>query len=67
MPDSVTSIPQVAEKEQVFVPSAAWETVTVLVYRVFVWLPDSAAVKLKVYFVPLMVRLPLFDALELMV
>ena len=60
-------MPQVAEKEQVFVPSAAWETVTVLVNKVFVWLPDRDAVKLKVYFVPLMVRLPDLLAVELMV
>ena len=67
MPDSVTSIPQVAENEQVFVPSALCATVTVFVYSVFVWLPESAAVKLKLYFVPLMVRLPDLLALELMV
>ena len=60
-------MPQVAEKEQVFVPSAACATVTVLVYIVLVWLPDSDAVKLNVYSVPLIVRLPLLDALELMV
>ena len=60
-------MPQVAEKEQVFVPSALWATVTVLVNSVFVWLPDREAVKVKVYFVPLMVRLPDFVALELMV
>ena len=67
MPDSVTLIPQVAEKEQVFVPFAEWATVTVFVYSVFVWLPDKDAVKLKVYFVPLMVRLPDLLADELIV
>ena len=67
MPDSVTSMPAVAEKEQVFVPSAAWATVTVFVYSVLVWFPEREAVKLNVYLVPLMVRLPDLLALELMV
>ena len=40
---------------------------TVFVYSVFVWLPLSAAVKVKLYFVPFMVKLPDFDALELIV
>ena len=60
-------IPQVAEKAQVFVPSELCGIVTVFVYSVLVWLPDKAAVKLKVYFVPLMVRLPDLLALELIV
>ena len=63
----MTLMPQVAEKAQVFVPSALWETVTVFVYSVLVWLPDKAAEKLKVYFVPLIVKEPDFDAVELMV
>ena len=60
-------MPQVAEKEQVFVPSELCATVTVLVNSVFVWLPDSDAVKLNVYFVPLIVSDPDLLALELMV
>jgi hypothetical protein len=67
VPDSVTLIPHVAEKEHVFVPSEAWEMVTVLVYSVFVWLPDSEAVKLKLYFVPLIVSDPLLLAVLFMV
>ena len=64
---STELMPQVVEKAQVFVPSDAWATVTVFVYRVFVWLPESAAVKENVYLVPLMVTLPDFVALELIV
>ena len=60
-------MPQVALKEQVFVPFALCDTVTVFVNSVLVWFPDRDAVKLKVYFVPLMVRLPDLLALELMV
>jgi hypothetical protein len=60
-------MPQVAEKAHVFVPFAACATVTVFVYRVLVWLPDSAAENVKLYFVPLMVRLPLLLALDTMV
>jgi hypothetical protein len=60
-------MPAVAEKAQVFVPSALWATLTVFVYMVFVCDPDSAAVNVNVYFVPLMVRFPLLLALELMV
>lgn len=60
-------MPQVAENEHVFVPFAACEIVTGLVNSVLVWFPFSAAVKLNVYLVPLMVRLPDLLALELMV
>jgi hypothetical protein len=63
----VTLIPAVAEKEQVFVPSELWEMVTGFEKIVFVWLPDSAAENVKLYFVPLMVKVPFFVALELMV
>ena len=60
-------MPHVALKEQVFEPSALWATVTVLVYRVLVWLPDRPAVKLNVYLVPFMVTLPDLEAVELIV
>ena len=63
----VTAMPAVQAKAQVFVPSALWATATCFWKMVFVWLPERAAVNVKVYLVPLMVRLPFFVTLELMV
>ena len=59
--------PMEQDISQVFEPSAECLTVTVLVYSVFVWFADKAAVKLKLYFVPFMVTVPLFSTLEMMV
>ena len=60
-------MPQVAEKAQVFVPFVACGTLTCFWKIVLIWLPERAAENVKLYVVPLMVRLPLLLALETMV
>ena len=60
-------MPQVVENAHVLLPSASCATVTVFVKIVFVWFPDKAALKVKLYEVPLMVKVPDLDAVLLMV